>query len=52
VFTDDDGNYTIEDVVTGDRGVNISAFGYFGSFNVVEVLDGETTTLDVELVEW
>lgn len=52
VYTNGDGEYTVEDVVTGDQGVWVTKWGYFGDFAIVEVLEGETSTHDVDLTPW
>lgn len=52
VYTNGDGEYTIDDVVTGDQSVSVSKWGYFSAVDFVEVLEGETATHDVALTPW
>ena len=49
--TDGNGNYTLIDVPTGDRTVNVSASGYDPDSANTIVTDGGTSTLNFELTE-
>ena len=49
--TDIDGKYTIADIKKGDYSVKVSFIGYADKiFNGIHIKDGETTTLNAELV--
>lgn len=51
VSTDENGYYTLTDVPSGSRLITASADGYDSSIQSIDVIDGETVTLDFPLTE-
>lgn len=49
VYTDSEGNFTLENVIEGQYTLRISAQGYHGEEISVEVIGDEVTTISVEL---